>query len=76
MSGTVITSGGETQLPGCTAGPVGLVEDACLPSGSPALVVFIGGKQQQEYCKLEVSQRPLGFMMLSSEYYIKCCVKN
>ena len=54
LCGTMITSGGESTH-GASQGPLGVVEDACLHDDSPALVMFIGGKQQRDHAHMKVN---------------------
>lgn len=54
-SGEVVTNGGMTAVPNCSAGPLCIVYDACLHNGSPALLGFIGGDIKVEWAMQSVS---------------------
>ena len=49
-----MSNGGASVVSSCSTGPLNIVYDATSERGSPALVSFIGGKQQLEYAALEV----------------------
>ena len=50
-----MTAGGPPLVDDVTTGPLSIAYDATSANGSPALVSFIGGRQQREYNKLSVS---------------------
>ena len=56
LSGEVVTNGGPSVVPGMETGPLCVVFDATSCHGNPAIVGFIGGKQQRQYNKLTVSE--------------------
>lgn len=74
-----MTSGGSSVIRGCDSGPLCIVFDATSAAGSPALVSFIGGRQQLQYSKLEVSfgdwERDF-LMTFPSKLSLNICLKQ
>ena len=54
LSGEAVTWGGSSIINGIDHGPLCIVFDCTTTEGSPALVGFIGGKQQIQYSSIKV----------------------
>ncbi|KAK7112509.1 probable flavin-containing monoamine oxidase A [Littorina saxatilis] len=70
-SGEVVTNGGMTAVPNCSAGPLCIVYDACLHNGSPALLGFIGGDIKVEWAMQSAEARRRAVLDQLEDYFGK-----
>ncbi|KAK7507826.1 hypothetical protein BaRGS_00000791 [Batillaria attramentaria] len=70
-SGEVVTNGGMTAVPHCSAGPLCIAYDACLSSGSPALLGFIAGDIKVEWTQQSPEARRRAVLDQLADYFGK-----
>ncbi|XP_076441552.1 putative flavin-containing monoamine oxidase A [Babylonia areolata] len=70
-SGEVVTNGGMTAVPNCSAGPMSIVYDACLHNGSPALLGFVAGDIKVEWSQQSAEARRRAVLDQLADYFGK-----